>query len=98
MEAFCPNCSSPCSVDALICEKCGATFGEGAAWRPLRAPAKKKPSVWSLPFVAALWFAILGPLVPGLLVSLPLLHYRPVVAAFAMYPLAVLFGGSLAAL
>jgi hypothetical protein len=98
MKTFCPNCSSPCPIDAVGCAKCGATFGAGSAWRPLSlsVPPGKRPNVRSLPVLGAVWFALVGPLVPVLLVSL---HYTPVIATFAkMYPLALVVGGWLAAL
>src|SRR6185369_13722372 len=36
--SFCPNCSREIAANAIKCEHCGATFGEGSQWQPLSAP------------------------------------------------------------
>lgn len=38
---FCPNCSHLISADARHCTNCGATFGDGATWRPVPAAIEK---------------------------------------------------------
>lgn len=33
-DGVCPNCLRACALNAETCVSCGASFGEGAAWKP----------------------------------------------------------------
>ena len=43
MTLSCPNCNFPCERSAECCPKCGASFTEGAAWKPVRTRSPVSP-------------------------------------------------------
>ena len=101
---YCPNCNAQVEQGATSCEKCNADFGPSSAWRPVahHTPPRKPTSRVFL--AAALWFAVVGPVVPILITIASKTIMSPSALRHSgesspqIYFVAVLVGGPAAAL